>query len=395
VTEIRPFSAYRYTRELGPRIAPPYDVLSDADRAAYAREPENVVHVTLPEGPEGQRSYGTAATLFRNWIGQGVLEQDPEPHLYVLYERTPGGETRRGFFGLVRLAGYDEGKVLPHERTMPGPKEDRLRLTREVRANLEPLFFLYEDREGSLEEVLERVTSTPSVARATGPDGTELALFAPPPAEPLRRLQSLLEERPLVIADGHHRYETMVHYRDECRAARPRDPDAPHEFVMGYLVNAFDPGTRVRAIHRVVQRPLETVRAAAGAAGFAVESMPEETDPSSALAELGRLNETEHAFVLVGKAGAPLLLRRPRGEDLDVEVLHAKLLPEEPGAARFDADAERVFGAARDGDGVGLLLNPVSADELFRVVREGRLLPQKSTYFSPKVPSGLVFRDLE
>jgi hypothetical protein len=123
--------------------------------------------------------------------------------------------------------------------------------------------------------------------------------------------------------------------------------------------------------------------------------MPEQTDAASALAELERLSETEHAFVLVGKSGAPLLLRRPHGEDLDVEVLHARLLPDEPGAARFDADAERVFGAARAGDGVGLLLNPVSAEELFRVVREGRLLPQKSTYFSPKVPSGLVFRDLE
>jgi uncharacterized protein (DUF1015 family) len=395
MTEVRAFAGYRYARDAQARIAPPYDVISGEERARYAREPENVVHVTLPPGVEGRRSYPTSARTFRSWIAEGVIVRDPEPRLYVLLERMPGGATRRGFFVLVRVTEYGAGGVFPHERTLDGPKRDRLLLTREVRANLEPVFFLYDDPEGALDGVFESVTATPSVLRTVGPDGAEIALFASPPSEPLRRLQSLLAGQSLVIADGHHRYETMLRYRDECRGSAGEDPEAPHEFTLGYLVNASDPATRLGAIHRLVGTPLGALREAAISAGFGEEPLSADTGALELLGAIARLRATDHAFALAEKAGAPCVLRRPRGADLDVEVLHRDLLAVGEAPTRFDADAERLFRAARAGEGVAIFLNPVSSQELLRTVRAGRLLPQKSTYFSPKVPSGLLFRDLE
>jgi uncharacterized protein (DUF1015 family) len=368
-------------------------VIADVDRTRYAVEPESIVHLTLPPGAEGARDYEGAARTFRAWIDSGVLRRDPEPRLYVLYERTPEGPTRRGFFTLVRLADYGRGIVLPHERTLPGPKEDRLRLTRAVCANLEPLFFLYADRDGRLNETLERAAAAPAVARARSPQGAELALFELADRDAFSSFQEALAAEPLVIADGHHRYETMLRYRDECRERAGRDPEASHEFVLGYLVNAMDPGTQVRAIHRIARIPLETLQRRASDASFRVEPL-EPFERSAALIEsLASRRESSHAFVVVTQGEGSCLFHRPRGDDLDVEQLHSILLHDEP--VRFEADPDRVLAAVRGGEGIGLLLNPVAPEGLFRVVQAGRLLPQKSTYFSPKVPSGLVIRDLQ
>jgi uncharacterized protein (DUF1015 family) len=310
----------------------------------------------------------------------------------VLFERTQDGKTRRGFFALVRLADYAEGIVLPHERTMPGPKEDRMLLTRAVRANLEPLFFLYADTEAILNGELERAASTPALARARSPQGTELALFALSDRDALQKFHELLAPQPLVIADGHHRYETMVRYRDECRAISGSDSEAPHEFVLGYLANAMDRGTQVRAIHRIARIPLDRLRDRASAAGFGLEPLDPLGETSTLIDRLSSYRESEHAFVVIAEGQPPLMLRRSRGPELDVEVLHDTLLDDDP--VRFEAEPDRVAAAVRSGEEIGLLLNPLPPEDLFRVVRAGRLLPQKSTYFSPKVPSGLVLRDL-
>jgi uncharacterized protein (DUF1015 family) len=197
----------------------------------------------------------------------------------------------------------------------------------------------------------------------------------------------------VVIADGHHRYETMLHYRDECREATGSDREAPHEFVLGYLVNALDPGTKVRGYHRIAQESLEGVRDRALARGFAMESVESE-EGSQLLEILAAQQAGKHAFVLVAEAGPPLLLTRARGPQLDIEILHTEVLDTGAGNVRFDAETDRVISTARSGEGLGILVNPVTAEELFRVVQEGRVLPQKSTYFSPKVASGLVLRDL-
>ncbi len=393
MSEVRAFAALRFARDPEPRIAPPWDVISEVDRARFGAEPENIVHLTLPPGPEGARDYAAARAALERWRRERVLVRDASPALYALAERTPRGRLRRGFFAELRLADYAERAVLPHERTMPKAKQDRLLLTREVQANLEPLFFLYEDREGRGAALLDAALQGEALARPRGPDGSALELYATRDVGVIERFQRLLGERPVVIADGHHRYETMLAYRDERRSAAGRiERDAPFEFVLGYFANAFDPGTEIRAIHRLLRGPTGSPRERLAAAGFAIDDLG--SRPAEAL--LGRLasrRKDAHAFSFASERGA-LLATRTRGPRLDVEVLHEELLLPLGGTLAFDAEPDRVLATARGDAGAwAVLLNPLEPEDLFRVVASGAVLPQKSTYFAPKIPSGLVLRD--
>jgi uncharacterized protein (DUF1015 family) len=394
MSDFRPFQGLRFTRDVEPKLAPPYDVISPEDREQLGSEPENIVHLTLPPGSSGQRDYALASKLMASWIESGVLARDEAERFYVLQERTTDGRTRRGFIGLLRLADYEERVVLPHEKTMPGPKRDRLLLTREVRANLEPLFFLYEDRDGRLDPALDAAVAGEMLVGATGPDGTGLELFALEDPARIEQVRSFLADLPVVIADGHHRYETMRTYRDECREDGSSDAeDAAPELVMGYLVNAFDPGSAVRAIHRVLRGELAELEPALEAAGFTcrpIEAM--EADPL--LAFLAEQASGQHAFVFAKPGGELLLATRPKGETLDVEVLQEEIISPLGGELSYDARPARLLKTMRDGGAsLGIFLNPTDPDDLFRVVQEGKVLPSKSTFFTPKIPSGLVVRD--
>jgi len=345
-------------------------------------------------GPSGARDYAAAAALLDAWRRDGVLVRDPAPSLYGLEERTSDGRVRRGFLALLRLADYAERVVLPHERTMAGPKQDRLLLTRAVRANLEPLFFLYEDRDAKLLPALQSADAEAPLVACKGPDGTELALRALADPSAIDAIAQFLEPRSVIIADGHHRYETMLSYRDECRAEQGADPEAPHEFVLAYLVNAFDPGSRIQAIHRVLQGAVQDPGAVLRAAGFTTVTLASGTPATSLLQQLAQRSASETAFVLVQPGGALTLAVRARGERLYVEVLHAELLPALGGELEFDARPERLLERCRSGAAsLGVLMNPLDPDTLFRVIEAGAVLPQKSTYFAPKIPSGLVLRD--
>jgi uncharacterized protein (DUF1015 family) len=400
MSEIRPFAALRFARDAGPRIAPPYDVIDKGMRAALAAEPENVVHLTLPPGEEGERDYEAAARTLRAWIAGGVLVRDTGARIYALEERIAGGRRRRGLLAALRLYTYAERVVLPHERTMEGPKHDRLLLTRAVQANLEPLFFLYEDRAQKLRSCHEIAARNTPLVECEGPDGTGLTLRALSDRPTIEELVGFLAERPVIVADGHHRYETMLAYREERReAARLAgvEPvtEAPHEFVLAYLVNAFDPGSAVRAIHRILRGVrAEAARAALRACGFAVEPLDIGLSPERLLDELRVRAETAHAFAWCTR-DARWLSVRPRSDALDVEVLHGELLPRLAGELSFDADLLRGLGRVSRGEADFLVvLNPIPPAALFEVVQAGRVLPQKSTYFSPKIPSGLVLREL-
>ncbi|MCP4004623.1 MAG: DUF1015 domain-containing protein [bacterium] len=399
MSEIRPFRGLRFARDAQPRLAGPYDVIYADERAQLGAEPENIVHLTLPPGEMGARDYAAARTCLEDWIGRGVLVRDDEPALYVLEERVTDGRVRRGFVSTVRLADYDERVILPHERTMKGPKMDRLLLTRAAQANLEPTFFLYEDREDKLAQALDTSSMGAPLVDCRGPDGTHLKLFALSDVARVETVQGFLKDRSLIIADGHHRYETMLRYRDECReaireAGGEPDPEDPHEFVMAYVVNAFDPGSRIQAIHRVLKAEVNDPRAVLEAVGFKIGELDTSVSGSDIVEQLAKHREQFHAFVLASGDAPPLLATRSRGQTLDVQVLHEELLPELGGELSFDSKPERLLENVRAGSvSLGLFLNPTGADELFRVVRDGTVLPQKSTFFSPKIPSGLIVRD--
>jgi uncharacterized protein (DUF1015 family) len=394
MSDFRPFKGLRFTRDVEPKLAPPYDVISPEDREQLGSDPENIVHLTLPPGASGQRDYALARRTLADWIEKGILARDEAERFYVLQERTTDGRTRRGFIGLLRLADYEERVVLPHEQTMPGPKRDRLLLTREVRANLEPLFFLYEDRDARLDAALDAAVASDMLVGATGPDGTGLELFALDDPGLIEQVRGFLAGLPVVIADGHHRYETMRTYRDECRESGSSDgEDAAPELVLGYLVNAFDPGSAVRAIHRVLRGQVAELDSVLGGAGFTqrqIESM--EADPL--LAFLAEQSREQHAFVFARPGGELVLATRAKGETLAVEVLHGEILSVLGGELSFDARPARLLKTMRDGGAsLGIFLNPTDPDDLFRVVQEGKVLPSKSTFFTPKIPSGLVLRD--
>ncbi len=396
MTDFRAFAALRYVRDPEPRLAPPYDVISAAERARLADEPENIVHLTLPPGAEGERDYDAAARTLVDWRRDGVLVRDSQSQLYVLEERTTDGRVRRGFLGQLGLADYAEGSVLPHERTMAGPKLDRLRLTRAVRANLEPLFFLYDDRGGKLDATLDEAVAGARLVACRGPDDTRLALYGLTAPTAIEVVRAYLAERPTVIADGHHRYETMLEYRNECRGKSEgeADPEAPHEFVLAYLVNAFDPGSQVRAIHRGLRGEVADVTEILDACGFERRILRDAGEAERVLEELRSHAEASHVFAIAQPDGGIILALRARGEPLDVEVLHEELLARLGGQLHFDSRPDRLLANVRAGRAsLGIFLNPIDPESLFRVVRAGGLLPEKSTFFTPKVPSGVVIRD--
>ncbi len=395
MSEVRPFRGFRFNEPLEPLLAGPYDVIAPEERDRLAEQPHSIVHLTLPPGESEARDYELAARTLKRWIRERVLSPDSKECLYVLEETTEDGRVRKGFIANVRLADYSERVILPHERTMRGPKQDRLLLTREVRANLEPLFFLYEDRENRLGEIWTRQERAAAVAECTGPDGTRLRMWADSDPSRIALVREHLRERSLIIADGHHRYETMVAYRDECRREAGRDA-GPAEFVMAYLVNAFDPGSKVQAIHRVLRGstadPIEVARSC----GFECESGPSAETGDDLVRALAPRAGSECAFILVESGGRTTLVRRPRDKQLDVEVLHSELLPPLGGELSFDARPNRLLDTCRSGGAaLGILLNPIAPEVLFRVVQAGAILPQKSTYFAPKIPTGLVLRSFD
>jgi len=339
--------------------------------------------------------------------------RDAEPALYVFQQRfadPSGRELRRvGFFGALRLEDYERRVVLPHERTMRGPKDDRLRQLRATRANLSSVFFLYEDPEGELGPRLEAALAAGLAASAKDETGIEHSLAVVGDRRFHDAAARFLASRPVVIADGHHRYETALAYRDERRAAEGGGADAPFERVLGYFANAYDSGTLLLPIHRVIRRGAPPSDAAwreklpgwqerrvavRGAEGIAAAL-------EQALAPLS----DRHAFAADDGSGSLRVFSRPADGELSVRVLHREVIEGvfglgdeavREGAVAFPKSLAETARMVRDGEGsVALYLNPLRAEDVFRVTRAGELMPQKSTFFAPKLPTGLLFRPLD
>jgi uncharacterized protein (DUF1015 family) len=420
MTDVRPFRALRYDParvDLSRVIVPPYDVVAAEDRAGfYERDPHNAIRLELTRdvADEASTDYHQVRDTLAAWIAERVLTRDAEPALYPLRQTFTAPEgtrlAREGFFALVHLEDYARRIVRPHERTLAGPKADRLKLLRAARANLSVVFLLYEDREQTLAPLLRDAVDRKWVGTAREETGEHrLARLVDPAA--IGEIAHFLADRPVVIADGHHRYETALTYRDERRAAGDGDaPDAPHEWLLVYLANAFAPGTLLRPIHRLVLK---------GALPTEVglrERLPEWESHAVAIADprevpdlLARHLEPlrdRHAFAADDASGWLRIFARPRRDgELTVRVIHREVIEGlfgldeaavRAGAIAYPKSALQTARDLRAGRGaVALYLNPLSAEDVFRVTAAGEVLPQKSTFFTPKVPSGLVFRPLD
>ena len=437
--QIRPFRALRFDAasvgDLASVVAPPYDVIGPAQHdELLARHPANVVRLDLPRSEAGEEPddrYRRAARTLATWRSDGTLHKDPHPSIYV-YEQTycvPGTateRTQRGFFGRLRLESFaPRGGVLPHERTMAGPKEDRYRLLRATGVNTSPVVGLYEDPAGRAHELLAGLTGPAPEVDVVDDDGTRHRLWpaAADGDEPNPAVSALLGvagNGPITIADGHHRYETALRYRDERRMTRSCEEDPPFDYLLALLIAAGEPLT-VLPTHRVVGGLAgggTDLLEAAGASLFDIDGTASRDELTEAFGAAGMAVGGSGRFGLWTRAGGAWLQARrpafeallpPGGEALrrlDVSLLGVALealagidaVAATAGRIAFTKSAAEAISwvdEARDGADAAFLLDPTPVADIIAVARDGDVMPQKSTYFFPKALTGLVINPHE
>jgi len=410
---VAPFRGERYAaKDVSALIAPPYDVISSEDRARFAaRDPHNIVHLILPEAPSGRGGsgdrYAQAATLLKTWREAGVVRPDPADSVYIVAQdyAVPSGErrTRIGMLGAVRAEPFATRRVRPHEQTHSAPKADRLALLRATAANLESIFLLAPDPDRLLAQALVKRSSGVPAARAEL-DGVGIRLWVVSGDEAVE-LARLAARAQLYIADGHHRYETAAAYaREQPRADR----------VLSFIVSAADPGLTILPTHRIIfgaGRDAPNL-VAAWRKWFEVGRVAPCMDRMERLAELGR-ERTACIVAFPGGYDVTLVLKNEAALDgvpelnapairaLDVARIESLVVQRILGAGTatpslaYTPDPRAAFDAVRNGRAAAaVLLNPTKVREVFAVADAGDVMPPKSTYFVPKVPSGLVVRSV-
>ncbi len=427
---IRPFRGMRYSDhiDLQAVVAPPYDVLSAAQAAKLgARSAYNAVHIDLPVAPGEQpeeRHYRHAAEVLRRWRAEGALRRDDEPAIYLVDQtfRGPDGRerTRRGFVARLVLADLRDGMVRPHEKTHAAARSDRLELMRATHADLSQILLLYPDDDGSVAaQVAAAAKSMPAGAREVRDADGNLCRVVPLGGAPARSIAAMLNDRDLYIADGHHRFETALAYRDERRAAGDHTADT----LMTYLCSMSDPGLAVFPAHRLVRGievpPMKTVLERLEPA-FAISALDDQGDHRAACESLARgLVDDDDPASVFGLCFAresacctvrlqdTAALRRLEREGssaaaarLSVTILHRLILRDaiglDPGQSEGHIDyvtdpavaCQRLAGGSY---GLGAFLNAPSVAEVRAIADLGETMPQKSTYFYPKLITGLVF----
>ncbi len=355
MADVAPFRALRYAHPIEGVTAPPYDVLTLGDRDTYlGRDPHNVVHLTLNDSEE------EAGRLFQSWVDEGVLIRDDEPAVWAVAQEYvgPDGVARRreGLVASLRVEPYGSGVVLPHERTHAGPKESRLRLLRAARAQLEPIFLLYDG---------EPPVAVPSREPDLEASGTRLWRL------PGDGVAEAFTDKQLLIADGHHRYETAVAY-----AAEEGTEESARMMVV--LVSTSDPGLEIFPTHRLFR---------GHEAALPSVSSGDSQTPIAAAMHLSGLSY-ERARAVGYRRGLTFPVEGEPGE-LDVELVDRLIGHEGIGySADLDAAVAQVDDGTYDG---AFLLRATRIEDVFERARRGEVMPQKTTYFFPKLTSGLLF----
>jgi len=427
MAEVRGLRAIRYDQEqagapLDALVAPPYDVIDDAMRAELiARSPRNIVEIDLPLPPAGDPSadrYECAGATLGSWMEQGVMVAEDDQSIWPIEQSYTGPDgkrrVRRGVLCRVRLAEYGDG-IRAHERTQPGPKRDRLLLTRATRTNLSPIFSLYE---GDAWDLLADGIGGEPWGVATDGDGTETRAWRLDDGATIDAFSASLVSRELLIADGHHRYETALAYRDE-RAESDGEPGEA-DFVLMALVGLDDPGLTVFPTHRLLTEVADddAARERLGSGIrelFDVEEVAEaELDPgaSAGVGIFGYLDayHRKPLRLTLNDAGHRLVAEHSHGHseayrDLDAAILetvvlrHLLQLSEDDIAAKnglaYTPSAEQGVAMIESGSAdAGFFLRPTPIESIRSVASAGEAMPPKSTYFFPKLPTGIVLNPL-
>lgn len=440
--QVSPFRALRYDAQavgdLALVVAPPYDVISrELQQRLLDRHPANVVRLDLPAGESGadpDDRYRQAARSLASWRSGGILHRDPRPGLYV-YEQTyriPGSSverSQRGIFCRLRLEPFGpDGGILPHERTMSGPKEDRYRLLRATSVNTSPVVALFDDPSGRTAALLAEVVETAPLADFVDDDGVRHRLWAVVDASspgdaagPVAEIAALAGAGPITIADGHHRYETALRYRDERRSGVSSNDEAPYDDLLALLIESGGQELTVLPTHRIVRGlgedgvvafcrrlpELFDVEAGVGRDALRAAFGPEGWTAGSG--RFGLWTRTG-GFILRAREGAFDQWLPAGGEAVrSLDVVRAGIAlerlagidsatvtgGERLGYSHDAADTLDAVDARRDGADAALLLDPTPVDSVISVAAAGDVMPQKSTYFYPKALTGLVINPHE
>lgn len=428
MAEVRAFRAIRYAaRDASKLIAPPYDVLDARDKEALcARDPHNVVEIDLPHVPPKNagpaQCYESAAARMRAWLSEGVLTTDAQPAIYCyhqIYTHAGRSYTRKMFFVRLRLEEFGKGQVFPHEQTFGGPKEDRLLLTRATAANLSPIFGLYPDAERQVSAALDAaIHRDPDVVAVA--DNVENRLWAVTDGAVIENVCRLMTDKPVFIADGHHRYHTALNYRAELAAAgKPLPADHPANFVLCVMAGMEDPGLLILPTHRVLHdMPRITISALREALHdkFDVAAARNGKDGGSLMAQMLAFGPQAMAVYAAGDDSA--MLFAPKDPDMlraheparaqawrryGLAILHRYVLDEVICREYCDGvmppihyikDTAGAIADAKAHHGLAFIVQSTTMSELRDICTAGELMPQKSTYFFPKLATGMVINPL-
>jgi uncharacterized protein (DUF1015 family) len=430
---LHPFQGMRYNpnkiKDLRKVVCPPYDVINPQaqDRYYHAHE-NNIIRVELgqenPDDTPTNNRYTRAAAFLKDWIKQGVLEKDPEPSLYLykLDYALPNKEkkTLKGFFTRVELEEIGKGKIFPHEFTFPKAKQDRLRLMHACHANTSPIFMIYSDPEFAIMTQLERaVDDAHPLVNFVGEEEVRHRLWRIAAPMALTAVRDALKEQPLFIADGHHRYETALNFRNEMRERDHPTGPQPYDSTFVFCSNMDDAGLALLPIHRVIMNPLpcdlKTLKQRLSKS-FEVSHLEFNNATESSVRKklfqemqkegrsataFGMYAKSEQAFHLLKLKAAPAAPGSKALDALDVSIFQKTILEEamgivdpaakKEGLIQFVKDEEAAVQMVQSGSaGLVFFLNPTKISQVRDIVMAGDRMPQKSTYFYPKPLTGLV-----
>jgi len=431
--EIQAFRGLRYdlghVGSLSAVIAPPYDVIgTDLQTQLYKQHPANVVRLILnrdePGDDERNNRYSRAAAFLKNWRKEGVLSTDPDPALYVYHQQFDyQGHTlvRRGFMARVRLERFGEGRIYPHEETMSGPKADRLLLTRACKANLSQIFGLYPDPENKVQTPLERKIQEVPAHEATDHLGVIHRLWPVTDIDVISAVSAAISPQPVFIADGHHRYETACNYRDELAKAGPLPPGHPANFVLMMCVSMNDPGMVVLPTHRLF-RGLPKLTSAqlverlgdsfttrvAGEGPDLAQTIWSQIEDEGEQGTLGLFAAADQRWVIarITEQGRQRMAKiaaehSQPWRDLGVSILHRLLIEDlldgkELPKPRYVHLVNEVVESLEDEEfQLAVLVMPATIEHIQTISEHQERMPAKSTYFYPKLLSGLVINPLD
>jgi uncharacterized protein (DUF1015 family) len=435
MADVLPFRGWRYdvaqVGELSDVTCPPYDVIDQAfqDRL-YQQHPCNVIRLELNRDEPGDTGpgdrYRRAADFLRHWQQEGVLLHEREDALYVyhqVFDADGVTYTRKGFMGRIRLERFGEGKVFPHEQTLSGPKADRLLLIKATHTNLSPIFGLFPDADNAVQSPLERAIASVPPFEATDHLGVVHRMWPVTNPDTIRQVTKLLHDKPIFIADGHHRYETAINYRDGLAADGKLDgSNAPANFVMMMFVGMADPGLIIMPTHRLVSHLADltaTDVAAALGSHFQTEVVGNgaaaaretweriEADGGQGIFGLGTIADGQWTLAEVTDDSPMAVLAPDQSVDwreLGVSLLH-KLILEHLLMNRYPS-AKPTFQyvhlldevtAAQESRSCQLacLVPPAGIEHVERIASHLEKMPPKSTYFYPKLQTGMVFNSVQ